>query len=328
MVLLPRRSSLLVTLLVVLGSVPSEVWAQYQDIGVLPNGTPTHEVPRLNEIDVEEKLLAQIPPDVELTDHRGRRVRMGDFFDGERPVVLTFAYHSCPSLCSLVLDATRRGLATQEWTAGKEFQVVTISIDPEERTEDAAAKREEVLELYRSGEGAVVREIEGSDGAEVVTADAEVPDRTGAEWHFLTADAEVIERLTDAAGYRYFYNEQQQQYAHPAAVMFLTPDGKVARYLYGLRLEHNDVRLALLEASQGRSISTTERLLLYCYAYDPKESGYVLVAQNIMKIGGAATVLLIAGFLFVFWRRERRRGFAGPERDVERTGLKPTQVEA
>lgn len=300
------------------------VRAQYQQ--VLPNGTPTYEVPGLENVDVEEHLDEAIPLDVEFTDHEGRKVTLRDYFDGERPVVLTFAYHTCPTLCSLVLDATRRGLTTQDWTAGQEYQVVTISIDPEETVEAAATKRDETIAAYRAGEGAVLTEFENGENGEALARDAVVTERGDVEWHFLVGSEESIEAVTSATGYSYFYDEFRKQYAHPAAVMFLTPDGKLARYLYGLRLEHNDVRLALLEASEGRSISTGERFLLYCYAYDGEQSGYVLVAMNIMKIGGALTVLIVGAFLIFFWRRERKRATRDSSEPGSHRELKQVQA--
>lgn len=304
--------------------VGGEARAQYQQ--VLPNGRPTYEVPGIENVDVEEHLDEAIPLDVEFTDHRGEKVTLRDYFDGERPVVLTFAYHTCPTLCSLVLDATRRGLTTQDWTAGQEYQVVTISIDPEETVEAAAAKRRETIAAYRAGADAVLTEIENAADGETIARDAVVIERGEVEWHFLVGSEESIETVTEAAGYRYFYDEFRKQYAHPAAVMFLTPDGKLARYLYGLRLEHNDVRLALLESSEGRSISTGERFLLYCYAYDGEQSGYVLVAMNIMKIGGALTVLIVGAFLIFFWRRERKN--AARHSSEQRSHRELKQVEA
>jgi len=200
--------------------------------------------------------------------------------------MLTFAYHSCPTLCSLVLDATVQGAKPIDWTAGEDYRMVTISIDPEDTVQSAARKRREMLDEYG---------------------------REGSEWAFLVGDDDAIEEATDAAGYQYFYNSAQEQYAHPAAIMFLTPDGKLARYLYGLQLNPNDVRFALLEASQGRSVSTSEQILLYCYAYDPEAQTYTLMAVNVMKIGGGLTVLFLGGFLAMLWRRERKRGHARPD---------------
>ncbi|MEO0326618.1 MAG: hypothetical protein AAF447_26970, partial [Myxococcota bacterium] len=155
-------------------------------------------------------------------------------------------------------------------------------IDPEDTVERAAAKRREMLAAY------------GRDEAEE-------------GWHFLVGDRDAITDATEAAGYRYFYNQNQQQYMHPAAIMFMTPEGRFARYLYGIYFEPEDARFALLEASEGRSITTTERFLLYCYAYDPDANAYTLVAMRVMKAGGALTILVLGGFLTLLWRRDRRR---------------------
>ena len=268
----------LLPILLVLLAVPTVGAAQRFTGGVQETSRP---VPGLDRIGVDERLDQQMPLDVPFRDHTGRAVTLRDYFDGERPVMLTFAYHSCPSLCSLVLDATERAAVAQEWTPGVEYQMVTISIDPRDTPEKAAEKRAASL--------------------------AEV-NRDGSEWAFLVGDQESIARVTTAAGYRYFYDERQQQYAHTAAAMFLTPEGKLARYLYGLRFETSDVRLALLEASEGRSISAGERILLYCYSYDEASQGYVLMAWNVMKIGGALCAFALFAFIFVLWRRERRRG--------------------
>ncbi len=240
------------------------------------------EAPDLDRIDVEEQLEDQLPLDLGFRDHTGAEVTLRDYFDGERPVLLTFAYHSCPTLCSFVLDATLNVVKELDWTAGDEFEMVTISIDPEDTVERAAAKRREMLAAY------------GRDEAEE-------------GWHFLVGDRDAIADATDAAGYRYFYNQNQQQYMHPAAIMFMTPEGRFARYLYGIYFEPEDARFALLEASAGRSITPTERFLLYCYAYDAEANTYTLVAMRIMKVGGALTVLVLGVFLTLLWRRDRRR---------------------
>ncbi|MBX3248792.1 MAG: SCO family protein [Myxococcales bacterium] len=249
--------------------------------GVREEGRAVRPVPNLDRIGVDERLDQQMPRDAAFRDHEGRPVTLGDYLDGERPVLLTFAYHSCPSLCSLVLEATRNVAKEQQWTPGREYQMVTISIDPRDTPEKAAEKRRESLAQLG---------------------------REGADWHFLVGDEEAIRRVTVAAGYRYFYDEVEDQYAHAAVAMFLTPSGKLARYIYGLRFDPSDVRLALLEASQGRSISAGERILLYCYTYDQERQGYVLFASNVMKLGGLATMLFLGTFLFILWRREKRRG--------------------
>jgi protein SCO1 len=244
--------------------------------------TPTREVPGLDRIRVDEQLDEAIPTDLTFRDHEGRTVRLADYVDGRRPLLLTFAYHSCPTLCSMVLGAVTKGISDVDWTAGDQYEIVTISIDPNDTPERAAEKRAELLDTY------------GRDAA----SDA---------WPFLVGDEESIERITDAVGFRYFYDSRQEQFAHPAVIVFLTPAAKVARYIYGLEFAPASIRMALLEASEGRSITTTERVLLYCYAYDPAVGSYVLMATQIMKLGGLLTILVLGGFLATLWRRERKR---------------------
>lgn len=256
----------------------------------------TDAPPGLENVGVEEHLDRRVPTDVTFRDHTGRRVRLGDVLDGERPVLLNLVYHTCPSFCSLVLDGTVAALRQQPWTVGEEFDVVTISIDPRDTPEVAADKRRRILYQY------------GRDGAED-------------GWHFLVADDSVtedelvaqfgvypsIERLASAIGFQYQWMPRQRQYAHPGVIMLLTPEGRIARYLYGLEYDTNDVRLGLLEASEGRSVSSVEQVILYCYRYDPSAQGYTLVAWRVMQIGGAITALLLFGFLLLMWRRDLRK---------------------
>lgn len=249
---------------------------------------PVQEVPGLDEIGVDENLEGQLPTNLEFTRHDGEKVRLKDYFDGERPVLLTFAYFTCPVLCSMVMDATRRGIEPIDWTAGDEYRVVTISIDPRDSHQDAAKKRAEVLRKY-----------ERSDG-----------------WDFLVGSPENIQKATQAAGFRYFYMDDQEQYAHPAVAMFLTPKGKFARYLYGLNYSPNDVRLALLEASEGNAVSTVDQVILYCYQYDAESQGYGLMAWRVMRIGGGLSAVVLGLFLFFLWRRETRRKVQPPSTRV------------
>ena len=258
--------------------------ARAQDWLPTENGArPSRPVPGLDRIRVDEQLEERLPLDLEFTDHRGQRVQLGDFFEEGKPVLLTFAYHSCPVLCSMVLDATSRAIRTAEWTPGVEYTAVTISIDPDDTVAAAAEKRRSILE-------SMTDKPEAEQG-----------------WHFLVGDQDAITAATEAAGYKYFYNANQEQYAHPAAIMFLTPDARFARYLYGLEFNPQDFRFALLESSEGRSISTTEHFLMYCYGYDASQNTYTAQAMNIMKLGGLLTMVLLGGFLTFFWRRERRR---------------------
>jgi protein SCO1/2 len=255
----------------------------------------SNELPQqLEEVGVDEHLLRNLPGGATFRDHTGRTVHLRDYFDGRRPVVLNLAYYSCPVLCGMIQQAASRSLKEQPWTIGREYQVVTISIDPRDTPATARTKRATVLRQYGRPEAA-------------------------RGWAFLTGDEANIRRVARAVGFRYTYDARQQNYAHPAVIMLATPDGKIARYLYGLDFDPQDVRIGLLEASQGRSISSVEHILLYCYRYDPNAQGYVVVAMHVMQIGGALTILVLGGFLFFLWRRELRR---------RRERLSPSLVES
>lgn len=247
----------------------------------------------LEGVDVTEHLDRPLPRDAEFRDHTGKRVRLGDYFDGKRPVALTLAYHSCKVVCSMVLGAKVEALTQQEWRLGDQFRAVTISIDPRDTPAIAAKKRRQMLALYGRGAEA---------------------------WDFLVGDEANIAKVAKAVGFTYRYDPRADQYAHPAALMLTKPNGELARYLYGLSFDAQDVRLGLLEASQGKSISTLEKVILYCYMYDPIGARYVVVARNVMKVGGAVTVVLLGMFLMLMWRREARtrRHSLARARDAER----------
>jgi protein SCO1/2 len=266
-----------------LGVWPASARAQtWRDqAGGMPNTTP----PELVGVDIVEHLGQALPRAATFRDSDGNAVRVGDFFDGKRPTLFVFAYHTCPMLCSLVLDATVKALNDVAWTVGDEFDVVSVSIDPADTPETATRKRAQVVSSYRRSK------------------DAKDPMRG---WHFLVGDEKNIRKLTDAMGFEYRYDARQKQYAHPAAIYLATPEGRIARYLYGIQYDPNDLRLGLLESSEGRSVTTTERLLLFCYHYDPQGKHYAIVAMNVMRLGGGVTVVLIGGLLTIMWARERR----------------------
>jgi protein SCO1/2 len=257
--------------------VRAQAWREQQE--GISNTTP----PELQGVDIVEHLGGPLPGDTAFRDADGKSVKLGDFFDGKRPTLFVFAYHTCPMLCSLVLDATVKALNDVPWTVGDEFDVVSMSIDPHDTPETATKKRAQVVSEYPRAKGST------------------------RGWHFLVGDEENIRRVTRAVGFQYNYDARQKQYAHPAAIYLLTPQGNVARYLYGIQYAPGDVRLGLLEASEGRSITTTERLLLYCYHYDPQGKKYSLVASNVMRLGGGVTVVALGSFLTIMWARERRK---------------------
>ncbi len=240
------------------------------------------QTPReLQHVGVSEHLDGPLPLDTPFRDHAGNPLKLKDVIKGDKPIVLQFAYFSCPVVCSMITNNLAAGLKGVGWTVGKEYDVVVISIDPHESLEKTAAKRLGIFNEYGRGS------IEG--------------------WHFLVGDQSSIDAVTKAAGFESQYDERQGQWAHPSVVFIVKPNGQMARYLYGLEFPASDLKLALLEASEGRSISTVEQIILYCYHYDPQGGKYVLVATRVMQVGGGLTAIILFGFLGMFWFRELRK---------------------
>lgn len=234
----------------------------------------------LRGVDVEERLGETIPMGLEFTDQTGARVTLSEYFDDGRPLILSLNYYGCPMLCGLQLNALTDTLKELDWAPGENFQVLTISFAPDESAELAAAKRANYLEELGRGE---------------------------VEWDFLVGDAENIEAITDAVGYRYHLVEATGEYAHPSVLMIFSPEGVLTRYLYGLTYGPQNMRLALLEATEGRIGSTIDRIILGCYLYDPVTGEYVQNAWAIMRLGGVVTVVLVGLLLFLLWRTEQTR---------------------
>lgn len=266
--------------------------------------------PELEHVGVTEHLDQALPLGTVFRDQTGKSVKLGDYFDGKRPVVLTFAWHSCPVLCSMVLRNAVQGLKGVDWTLGGDYQALTISIDPKESLERTAGKRHSILTQY----------------ARLPVISSSAGDSFPGVWPFLVGDEKALATVENAAGFEAQYDPDDKQWAHPSVVMIVTPDGKMARYLYGLEFSPNDLRLGLLEASKGRSISTIEQIILYCYHYDPKGGKYVLVARRVMQVGGASVAIVLFGVLATLWGRELRR------RNKEHTGrgetLSPGRAES
>jgi protein SCO1 len=235
--------------------------------------------PQLAGVGVVEQLGRKVDLGLTFVNSDGRVVKLGDFFHAGRPVILNLVYYSCPMLCTLVLNGQTSAMGKIPWTPGQEYEVVTISIDPTETSELARQKRAGYIEQLGRG---------------------------GAGWHFLTDLDGHVKTLADQVGFHYKYDEQIKQYAHQAAIMILTPGGAVSRYLYGIDFRPRDVRLALTEASEGKFSLSVDRLLLFCYHYDPAARSYVPFAANVMRAGGVVAVLMLAVFLGVLWRQERR----------------------
>jgi len=243
-------------------------------------GTPSATLPvALREIGFDQRLDQPVPLDTTFRDESGAAVRLGDYF-GKRPVVLLFAYYDCPMLCTQVINGLSTALGVLSLSPGTDFEIVTVSFNPADTPASATAKKKVYLERYA---------------------------RAGAaeSWHFLTGDRPSIDRLTKAAGFRYAWDADTKQFAHPSGIIVLTPDGRLARYLFGIEYGPRDLRYAIVEASGGKVGNAADTLLLYCYHYDPMTGRYGLVIMRALRIAGAATVLALGAFIAMMVRRER-----------------------
>ena len=231
------------------------------------------------EVAIEQRLNEQVPLDLDFRDETGRAVALREYF-GRKPVILVLAYYRCPRLCSEVLNSLTDSLNNIDYEIGKEFTVVTVSFDPREKPELAAAKKKAHVEMYR-------RRGAGSD------------------WHFLTGDEEAIQALAGAVGFRFAYDPKTDQYAHAGGIMILTPQGTVARYLAGLDYSPRDVRFALEDAAAGNIGSPVAwQLRMLCFAVDPSTGKYTLLSMRLVRLASLATVILVAGFLVRAWRKQ------------------------
>ena len=247
--------------------------------GALPN--------RLQQdVGVIERLGDRVSPETEFVDSSGEAVRLGDVLDEGKPVVLAFVYHSCPMLCSLILDGLSDAMAESDLVPGEDYTALAVSFDERDTPEVAArAKEKYVAEVGREG-----------------TAEA---------FRFWTGSEESIDQLTGEAGFGFAWDARTNEYAHNAVLVFLTPDGTVARYLYGAQFYPRDFKLALVEAGEGTVGSTLDRVLLTCYQFDEDSRSYSLVWLRVMKWGGGALMLALILGLGAFWRREVKRQHAG-----------------
>lgn len=247
-----------------------------------PSPEPATERPAaLRDVAIDQKLNNQLPLDARFKDAEGRDVTLGQYFGTGRPVVLALVYFECPMLCTQVLNGLTGALETMSLNAGSDFDVIALSFDPRETSKLAKAKK--IAYMGRYG-------------------------RPGTEhgWHFLTGTQEEIARVTDAVGFRYTFDEKIGQFAHGAAVTVLTPDARVSRYLYGIDYGGRDMRLALVEASNGTVGTPVDQALLYCYHWDPTTGRYGFVVMNVIRVAGILTLLGFGTFIVGSLRRERR----------------------
>lgn len=265
----PRLPAVLIVLLLIgLAGLPRQV----------AYGQSSPENPL--EVTYVQNLNAQVPLDLVFRDEGGQPVALREALGG-KPAVLVFAYYDCPMLCTLVLNGLTEALQAVEFDVGEQFRVVTVSIDPREGPELAAAKKAAYMEAY------------GRPGA-------------AEGWSFLTGEEQVIASLAEVAGFQYVYDEVTDQFAHPAGIVVLTPDGRIARYFFGIEFSPTDLRLGLVEAADEKIASPVDQFLLLCYAYDPVSGQYSLLIHNVMRIFGGAVALLLGGLVMILIWRERR----------------------
>jgi protein SCO1/2 len=250
-------------------------WGQGMTRGIM---SPPANVrpPGLKNVGIEQNLNEQIPPGLTFRDETSKPVRLGDYF-GKRPMILNLVYYQCPMLCGEVLSGLESSLRVLKFDVGREFGVLTVSFDPRETPEMAAAKKAEYLKRYgRAG---------AADG-----------------WHFLTGPQESIEALTRAAGFQYNYDPKTGQFAHASAIMVLTPEGKIAQYYYGVEYAPKDLRLGLIQAADNKIGTVVDQVLLYCYHYDPATGKYGAIISRVLQLAAAATILILGTFIVLLIR--------------------------
>jgi protein SCO1/2 len=235
--------------------------------------------PLLQNVGIEQHLDAQVPPDLAFRDETGKSVKLGYYF-GRKPLILNLVYYNCTMLCGEALAGLASAMRLVKFDVGHEFDVVTVSFDPRETPEMAAAKKIDYVKRYGRANAA-------------------------AGWHFLTGPADSINALTKAVGFQYQYDPKTNQYAHATAIMVLTPQGRISRYFYGVDFPPKDLRMGLVEASQGRIGNAVDAVLLYCYHYNPETGKYGAMVANILRLAAGATILFLGGFLFILWRMDR-----------------------
>lgn len=233
------------------------------------------------KVTITQKLNAQVPLDLMFRDETGNIVRLRDYFNHGKPVLLSFMYYRCPMLCSTVMEGVTSALTELKFNVGDEFDVLTVSIDPRDMPEQAVEKKAKYVKRYGRLNAA-------------------------AGWHFLTGSDPSIKALTNAVGFEYAYDPKTDNFAHGTMLAVLTPDGRLSRYFYGFEYKPRDLRLGIVEASAGKVGAATDQLLLLCYHYDPATGKYSRNAMTLVRASGVATMMTLAGFIFVMLKKDRR----------------------
>jgi protein SCO1 len=245
-----------------------------------PGTVSTDTIPQLKDVSFKQRLNEMLPLEASFTDETGRRVALGEYF-GRRPVLLAFVYYQCPMLCTQVMNGLSSALKVMPFAAGEDYEVVLVSFDPRDTPATAAEKKRAHLEYWST-------------------------EKDAASWHLLSGDEATIRRVTSAAGFSYRWDERTGQFAHVSGILVATPQGRLSRYFYGVEYSPKELRLALVESSEGRVGSAIDELLLYCFHYNPESGRYGLIVMNLVRLGGVMTVLGIGGFILIMRRRESR----------------------
>ena len=245
-----------------------------------PAQNANYNPPELQKINVVEHLGETIPLSLHFINDSGDTVQLKDYFYHGKPVILVLAYYNCPMLCSMVLNGVSEAAKAISLQPGQDYTILTISIDPTETWELAAAKKKNYV--------ASLGEKANPDG-----------------WIFFASEEDQVKTLADSLGFVYYYDNEKEQYAHPAVVHILTDSARVSRYLYGIEFNPNDFKISLLEASRGKIGNSFDKILLYCFHYDPDSKGYVVLAGNVMRLGGLVTLVLLVLFIGMLWARYR-----------------------
>jgi protein SCO1/2 len=280
-----RRSSLsarnLIGCLLLVASCVTAARAQYAQP---PQGGLASQQPpdTLKNIGIDQRLNNQLPLDATFRDEAGKAIKLGDYFGKGRPVVVSLVYYKCPMLCNQVLNGLVGGVRGQQLLVGRDFDIVTISFDPRETPQDASAKKKITLGDLRRADDPIA----------------------AAGWHFLTGDKTQIDAVADAVGFRYAFDERTNQFAHASGVMVATPQGKLSRYFYGIEYAPRDLKLALVESSEGRIGSAVDKIILYCYHYDPTTGKYGFAIMSAMRVGGVVTVFGLIALIMILRRAQ------------------------
>jgi protein SCO1 len=249
-----------------------------------PSQTTSSGLPKaLKEVGIEQKLGEQLPLDAEFKNENGQTVKLGEYFKKEKPVILALVYYECPMLCNEVLNGLTGSLKGISFDAGQEFDVVAISFDTRENDKPGLAQNKKDSYLKRYGR-----------------------ENTADGWHFLTGTQSEIDKVTNAVGFNYQWDERTEQFAHAGGIMVATPDGKLARYFYGIDYAPKDLKFGIMESADGRVGNPAEQLFLYCYHYDPSTGSYGLAILKVLRVAAIFTILGIGGMLFVFWRYKKK----------------------